>query len=783
MHNSLRENVMTTSYALCSAAAFVALHIGSQAMAQDPEDPGQVSAVLEEITVTARRQTESLQAVPIAITAVSNEDIRRFDIRSATDLQRIVPSLTATGRLGQNEESLTLRGQRATGEFIGAGAGPAVVSYFAEVPSASNGPGLYLDLANVQVLKGPQGTFFGRNTTGGAVLYEPMRPENGFSGHVHATGGDLGRRDLEAVVNLPVIDDVLLLRVAAQQQQRDGLSVDVNTGTEFNNRNNRTGRISVLFNPSDRVSNYFVYQTVDFEENGPASVLFAINPGAPLYPLLEPIFAAQQARSIREVALGVHGPESRNTDLILNRTELDLGRRVTLTNIASYTRERANRTADIDGTPLPITDSLGVTGYGSGYNPNHSILTEELQLSGTSGDGSLAWRFGGYTERLRTEGAQTFSQRLFLGVTSHQLDGPQSVDSEAVFGHINLDLGAHATSLAGLNLSAGYRHTRDAGSLGFDLLLYPGQLFELDELPAPSPGVPCFTFTATGAVHPNCLVVVDGSDDGESWNLGLDYQMSNATLVYGSLRRGYKSGGFNPGVGVFHGTEVPDFAFGPEEVDALELGVKANWSLGAIDGRTNLALYKSWYNDVQVLNDVIIGGAATTATQNAAEAEIQGLEIEGELRLADRLGLTYGYSSTDAEYITYITPAGDDLSGLAFLYTPETMFNVGLSLDIVLPSGLGTLNLFGNYSWQGDMFAGFTTVDVPGITIPSYGLANLRLDWYEAFGSGFDLSVFLNNATDEDYRIANNALYDSAGYAVTQYGEPRMWGASVRFTF
>ena len=445
--------------------------------------------VLEEVTVTARRFTENQQSVPIAITTATSDDIRRFDIRSVTDLQRIVPSLTATGRLGQNEESLTLRGQRATGEFIGAGAGPAVVSYFAEVPSAGTGPGLYLDLASVQVLKGPQGTLFGRNTTGGALLYEPRRPANDFHGYAQATLGELDRFDIEGVVNFPVVDDVLLVRIAAQRQRRDGLAVDVNTGREYNDRKNWTARIGIQFNPNERVRNYSVFQTVNFNENGPATILYAVNPAAPLYALLGPLYEAQRQRGRRKVAFNVEGPESRDTDLFLNRTEIEFRGDLKLTNIVSYTREKANRTADLDGTILPIIDSLGVTGYGSGSNPNHSILTEELQVSGQGFNGHLDWRIGGYLERLRTEGAQTFSQRLSLFVTSHQLDAPQSVDSDALFGHLNLDLGAVADSLAGLNLTAGYRYTWDAGSLGFDLLIYPGQLLDVDQLPRRSQGI------------------------------------------------------------------------------------------------------------------------------------------------------------------------------------------------------------------------------------------------------------------------------------------------------
>ena len=177
---------------------------------------------------------------------------------------------------------------------------------------------------------------------------------------------------------------------------------------------------------------------------------------------MAPHLAAQQARGSRRLSLVVGGPEKRDTDMLLNRTDVDFGAGVTLTNILSYTRERANRSGDLDGTILPIADSLGITGHGDGANPDHSILTEELQLTGAAIEGSLDWRIGGYFERLRTEGAQTFSQRLFLGQTTHQLDAPQSVDSEAVFGHVNLELGSISESLERFDLSAGYR-------------LYPGR--------------------------------------------------------------------------------------------------------------------------------------------------------------------------------------------------------------------------------------------------------------------------------------------------------------------
>ena len=278
-------------------------------------------------------------------------------------------------------------------------------------------------------------------------------------------------------------------------------------------------------------------------------------------------------------------------------------------------------------------------------------------------------------------------------------------------------------------------------------------------------------------------MAVEGSDSGQSWNLGLDRQLSDSLLLYGSYRRGYKSGGFNPGVGVFFGPDVAEFAFGPEKVDAVELGIKSDWSIRGMAGRTNLAVYRSWYDDVQVLNNVTIGVANTTATQNAAQATITGIELEGEIHLAGQVSLTYGYAYTDADYVDYVTPAGDDLSDLPFLYTPKHMINLGLAVTAPLPSDLGTLILFASHVWQDDMFAGFTAAKAPGVEIPSYGLTNLRLTWTETFGTGIELAVFVNNLSDRNYRIANNPQYEALGYSLTQYGEPRIWGASVRMSF
>ena len=748
--------------------------------AQDnDESNARNGGLLEEITVTARRRQEALQEVPVAITAVSADAIRRLDIRSAIDLQRYVPSLSVIGSLGRNEEALTIRGLRQTGEFLGAGAGPAVVSYFAEAPTRSGGPGLYLDLENVQVLKGPQGTLFGRNTTGGAILYEPVRPSNEFGGYARITAGNYGRLDAEAAVNVPVMSDKLMVRIAAQKQNRDGFTKDVYRDIDYDDRDNYSARLGVLFRPIEQLENYLIVWASEYDENGPGTILTQNNPAGPFAVLQTPLFEEQEARGIRKVALGSRSRDMNRTHGILNRTELDFTDNISLTNIFSYTRQKGDRAYDLDGTTLPLTDSQGRTTPGT-FNPDDSTITEELQLSVIALDDTVDWLVGGYYEHTETEGPQTFSQNLNLGFTSHQLDAPIETKSYAVYTHLNVDLEILFDNLAGVNFSAGFRHTEDEYSLGFDLLGY-FDVLTIDQLPAPS--TTDFCLSVPGAFFPNCLAITSSEGDGQSWNVGLDYQISDDVLLYYSYRRGYKSGGYNPAIGLFFGTDIPEFTFGPEKVDVFELGVKSEWSFGQISGQTNIAVYQSNYNDVQVLNDIIIGVAATTATQNAAEATIKGIEVEGTIRLVENIILSYGYAYTDAEYEEYITPAGVDLSGLPFLNTPEHMLNLGLTIEQELPGNLGGVSFLTMYSWQDDAFAGFVDAEQPGATVDSYGLVNMRLEWNRIFASRFSAAIFVNNVADEEYILSNSPRYASLGRVISLYGEPRMWGISLGLDF
>ena len=222
---------MRIPLALACTASLFSLLQATPVRAQ-ADQPAASTGGLEEIVVTARRKEEKLQNVPVAITAFTPKAIEENHIESASDLAHFVPAL-ASSQETRDEQVFYLRGQGPNG---GQGGAPGVVTYFAEVPFSGSGPGIYFDLDNLQVLRGPQGTLFGRNTTGGAVLFEPKKPTNNFEGYLSAQFGDYNLHGEEGAINIPIIDDKLLVRAAFNIDQRDGFTHDYTTGKDLDNR-------------------------------------------------------------------------------------------------------------------------------------------------------------------------------------------------------------------------------------------------------------------------------------------------------------------------------------------------------------------------------------------------------------------------------------------------------------------------------------------------------------------------------------------------------------------
>ncbi|MGV7120462.1 TonB-dependent receptor [Sphingopyxis sp. 550A] len=819
---------------LCWGVAPLALAaVPAPVLAQDASQADSAAGGLDEIIVTARRVDERAQQVPIAITAFSQDNLREKGVNNGTDLQNYTPSLSVVGDVARNQETYSIRGMGgSTGQ--GTGSGPGVVGYFAEVPTSVSGPGSFFDLASLQVLKGPQGTLFGRNTTGGAVLLEPMHPKMGVvEGYADLTLGNYDRRSGQGALNIPLVGDKLAIRVAGQFDKRDGYVRDAVTGFDYLNRNNYSLRFGLQFNPTDTIRSYTAVSYVNVKEHGGGSILLAVNPDRPYAALLQPYLLEQQARGVRETALSVPTREVAKSFLALNNTEIDLSDTLTLKNIFSYARTRSTSATDRDSTPLPIADLLGA--YPGSYNNNLRTITEELQLR--YDDGTLRIQAGGFFLDDKTPSPLTFqtvNPMQFGGIlgggpiilppalqAALGVDGPLlpalslqptarvSAQSRAIYAQAQYKLTPDLTATAGFRwtwdrfggeiqayqAAESYDVFNQLAALG---VITPAQAAQVIGLNADLCTYDAFKAVAAGGFptlyYPNCTTpTFNGKSNGPTWQVGLDWQANPDTLLYVVSRRGYKSGATNPIVSLFLGEEHPLFAVRPEQVTDLELGVKKDWNLGGdARARTNISAFYTWYNDIQVIQRASIAGSDILT--NAKKARVMGLEFEGQLVPVRGLTFSAVYSYNSAKYLEYdsiaipeipsaLTAAqpSRDLSGTPFSFVPRHKFSLNGRIDLPPVEGVGEMAFNANWTYQSSQRV--TPEAQPFDTIAGYGLVNLRFEWNNMFGAPIDLAVYGTNIFDKEYRVTANPGYNNSGFINSIYGEPAQYGVQARYRF
>src|SRR6202789_3061150 len=317
---------------------------------------------LEEITVTARRKEESLQSVPVSITALSAETLREQSISTTEELQQATPGVYLAGSGGTENVVYQIRGQS---KALSGPSSPAVVSYFAEVPDVTFGSSVpQYDISSIQVLKGPQGTLFGRNTTGGAVLYTPAAPTYDFGGEVSLIAGNYADHETRAVLNLPLSDQTVALRLAGDLHQRDGYTQNLGVGGALDNVDSKAMRVSLLLDPMAGLRNVTIFDYYQNDYNGDGVNLIAVAPGETLLAqlgiqkALEQQLALQQARGPFVVNTDPADYTHNRREGITNRTDLDLGA-VQLVNIFGYRLTHLSYFINVDGAPAITTDGTG----------------------------------------------------------------------------------------------------------------------------------------------------------------------------------------------------------------------------------------------------------------------------------------------------------------------------------------------------------------------------------------------------------------------------------------
>lgn len=814
------QRVSLHSLKWLSSASIVALHAGLFALSahaqEAPRETTDAAGAEQDssgdIIVTARRVEENIQDVPVAVTAFNGDGLRARQIETAADLQYNVPSLSITPAVGGNSANYGLRGQRQ-----GIGNAQGVVTYLAEIPvSASSTYRQTFDMASIQVLKGPQGTLFGANSNGGAVLFGPRKPTDEFEGEVRVAVGSYSLREITAVLNVPIAEWVKL-RVAGNFVRRDGYTENLNTcprvfvpsallsdGTPGNMMISpscgRTGaqdddrhdswRASLSLSPTENLQNDFVYwgirednigsSWVPFRFGGPLTGVVFANPIAGLLgiPTAASVLADQNARGPRKVMTDEQS-HIFNEDGISNITSLDLGD-VTIKNIYGYRSYIETQNRDQDGSILPYVQQ-------DGYQPGRARThTNELQLLGSLFDDRLKFVTGAYINRTHTPGLKFIAslyqftpaqiatlQAIGAGalvfpnpVTGRQPSVDSKTKTDALFVNIDINIAE------GLRFSGGYRYTWNKVDTRAPQNLVNGVCTD----------VPTRNYIVDLAT---CTRVSEQKDNGSNYSATIQYDIVEDTMVYIATRHGFKPGGVNDVAVV----DPNYFFYKPETITDYEIGLKSQFEIGAVKVRANIAAYTSTYKDVQ-RSEIVqqASGVPASTTFNAQKATIRGIEPEINIQFGHRVNLSAFYAYLDAKFDKYEVPGPGntviDKSGTQFSAVSKHSFGATLSYKVPLPERFGELTATGNYYYRSSQTFADNNLNQPSdLIVPSYGIFNARLDW-ESADTGLTISAAVSNLFNKTY-VVGGADYTASvvGYAINAYGPPRMFRLEAGIKF
>jgi iron complex outermembrane receptor protein len=707
-----------------------------------------------DIIVSARRREERLQDVPIAVTAIAGDDLNKQSVTQITDLSRVVPGLSATaGGFGGGVPRFNIRSQVQFEQLITLD--PSVGIYFADVAQArAHGTNAaFFDLASVEVLKGPQGTLFGRNTTGGAIVITPKAPTDALGGYIDATLGNYATRIVSGALNIPLSGETLALRLSGRIAKHDGYTYSPYAHTGFDDENSQSWRASLLWKPTDSLRNLLIVNGYHAREHGTAFRLTNVLPGSTFATKAPQLLTYLADIGDRRLA-GNEDPDSRTltrTIGISNTTTLDVAG-VTLKNIFGYRHVKNSNNLDFDGSPFFI--------YVAPESIDEQQYSDEVQLLGKAFDDKLNWIVGGYY--FRETGSET--QRSTITVVPQDIIRTGSVrnESKSLFAQGTYDLGF----VEGLSVTAGARYTWDDRSLqqvGFNLLAN--------------------TCLSTVATLPTCLSPeFSKSFHALTYTVNLDWKFAPNQLIYVAHRRGYRSGGFN----LRANTPAQFRPFDPEYVKDVEVGLKADWDIGGTKLRTNIAGYYQWYSDIQRSITFVdpATGILTVSVVNAATAHVAGFEGEFRWLPIPNVEVSGNVAHSALRYSSFNQAlaggAVQDLSANRIGFSPE--WTGGGSIRVTHP----LIGSAGSLALQGDIYAQskmqLADINVPFGTAAGYTTLNFRLEWNGILNTGISAAGYLRNATNRNYFNGGFAIA-GLGPIAKQYGQPRTFGIEVHVPF
>jgi len=738
--------------ALCVSVSACALAVSQPALAQSGAPSG---TELGDIIVTARRSSENLQKVPVAVSVLSGEALEKQRITGARDLQYKAPSLVVSNDPlgGSTAPVFQLRGQTPA-----QGSDDTVVTYLGDVPVNSRAfSGGLFDLQSVQVIRGPQGTLFGKNSTGGAVIFTPrIASTTDVSGFVDGTVGNYSYYQIGAGVNVPVVEDKLGLRVAGQITRQDGFVRNL-SGPDGADKHYEVFRASLVATPTERLRNetYFSYfhgrqhqNPLIFTIYNPGLVGFVGGPA--LRDAVQAEFDKQQAIGPRTIDYSAHEAiDNNDVYIVTNTTSYDFGG-VTIKNIFGYNNQKPRVSLPQTSTNTPLVDVS--------QDKDQDSLSDELQLTGDTG--GLRWIIGGFYSREKTV---TRQQAYLFGGLATRTNSTDRYTSKALFAQGTYDFSG--AGLEGLKFTAGLRHTWDSRTGVLNVQVHTGG----------------------GVFVPVPEVRNERSYKNWSWTLGLDYQVTPDLLLYVTSRHSYKAGGLNLVAAV---APAALQTYEPEKLTDVEIGAKATLRLGGDTVvRTNVAAYRGWYKNMQ-FQELANCGQVASYVVNAAKGSPKGLEFEFDANLTKefRVGGFYNRTLGKFDQFALVQPPGctviggsANLNGADFGNISKDTAGLNAAYTLPLADDGEELVLSGDWYYRGPR-VGAATQGVND-SIPSYSLFNARLDYNNIGGSQFSAGVWVRNIGDELFVAYRNNVTGLSGYDVRAYGDPRTYGIDLKFKF
>lgn len=767
-----------------SAAMLPVILLGAPtATAQDADSE---SMGIGDIVVTAQKRSENIQDVPIAISAIGSQFLESRGITSIDALGTMAPNVKIERAPSSKTISqIAIRGSVTTNPAITWE--PAVGLYVDGVYIAKAQGSIFdvADLERVEVLRGPQGTLYGRNALAGAVNLVTKKPSGEFGGSVDLSYGSYDQRRLSATLDLPR-SGIFSAKVSGQIVKRDGIVDMVDNPypevalaeepkvSQIDTINSYSLMAQVRAEISDVVTADYTFDYNRTKQRPPLAQLVGVGSGG--------IFDPGSDAYIPELPLDLYVREDRQTEASLDAAIFErsraYGHALTLTaeldtftikSITAYRNLKWQDGIDLDGTPLDVAYT--------GRDTRFDAFSQELQVSGKAFDNRLEYVAGAfyYQEKAETLGEQRFFGAFgSQGGQFYQTDYGSHTKAIALFGQLDYAL----TDQFKLTLGARYTHEKKDVRRFFAV---GDPLQTVVDLPYG--GVP------------------DAKYNNFSPAATLSWSPNQTLNVYARYARGFKSGGFNGETNVFFDPAAPEgCAYGltelclpykPEMVDSYEFGVKTK----LLGNRLifNVAAFRDIHDDIQ-LSIFTADGAASSVVRNAASARIQGLEFEAILRPVDGVTLNGSFSLLDAKYNSYEDGGVDVSDKRAFPHAPKRQLSLGADWEIVR-GDWGKVNLNGDLSHVSSYFTyPYALENDParpaqnaydsrskGRTIVNLRLA---LSDVQVGDTTFELAGFVRNLTKEDN--ASNFIDMGPGFGgilLAYYPDPRTWGVSLGAKF